>query len=251
MAGNWKSTKSLCEEVAAGDAVFDAVLVLGGGAPSQPRVPPPYVANRCDAAAAVRAAHPEPAPAILCLSAGTVHKPQLISADGLPVWEATSSAAYLLDAGLPADSIFVETVAYDTIGNAFFARTTHTDLTGWRRLLVITSRFHMERTMAIFSWVFAAEPITEPYTLTYLATEDAGLPDSVLFARRAHEAQGTENVRTTLAPAYRTMRDIHSFLTSQHGMHSAAKLTERASSSGDEREPEAMAQSYGGQDSSL
>ena len=61
---------------------------------------------------------------------------------------ATASAAELIDAGVDERDVFVETTSFDTIGNAFFARTDHCSLAGWKRLLVITSEFHMDRTRA-------------------------------------------------------------------------------------------------------
>jgi hypothetical protein len=97
------------------------------------------VAKRCDAAAQVYQ-QSQKAPAILCLSAGTAHMPQLLSVDGLPVWESTSSATYLLDKlNIPPKDVFVETTSYDTISNAYFARTSFTDVIGWKRLLIITN----------------------------------------------------------------------------------------------------------------
>ena len=124
---------------------FDAILVLGGGVPLAPRKQLPFVAARCQAAAAVwREASIKPK--ILCLSAGTAHCPQLLDARGSVVFEATASAAELIDAGVDEQDVFVETTSFDTIGNAFFARTDHCSLAGWRRLLVVTSAFHMDRT---------------------------------------------------------------------------------------------------------
>jgi len=126
---------------------FDAILVLGGGVPLAPRKQLPFVAARCQAAAAVwRAAATKPK--ILCLSAGTAHCPQLLDARGSVVFEATASAAELIDAGVDDRDVFVETTSFDTIGNAFFARTDHCSLAGWKRLLIITSEFHMDRTRA-------------------------------------------------------------------------------------------------------
>jgi hypothetical protein len=157
---------------------LDAVLVLGGGRPARPDDPPPYVKRRCDDAVCVvrrrkelvqqqqqisrlNRSSPSRRLPVLCLSAGTAHVPQLINpATGLPVWESTASAAYLLKrhkdlfeddegqqevgvdgsnrrAALPG--LFVETTSYDTLGNAFYARTSHADWNGWRTLLVVTS----------------------------------------------------------------------------------------------------------------
>ena len=61
----------------------DAILVLGGGVPGSYNDPPIFVKERCDAAAIFfrrmrsEAENPSKAPAILTLSAGTAHMPQL------------------------------------------------------------------------------------------------------------------------------------------------------------------------------
>ena len=134
---------------------LDAVLVLGGGVPTSLDVPLVDVQRRCDDAAKVvnkrkvlestlRSRRGKDLP-ILCLSAGTKHLPQLLSADGLPIWESTSCAAYLdVNHGINTN-VYVETTSYDTIGNAFFARVSHTDITGWRNLLVITNEVSSAR----------------------------------------------------------------------------------------------------------
>jgi len=148
---------------------LDAILVLGGGVPTSIDAPPVYVQRRCDDAAQVVQRSRELGSStttvqslsggdggagttsrkrfqrhrkrdlpILCLSAGTKHLPQLVSVDGLPVWESTACAAYL-DKKHHIRHVYVETTSYDTIGNAFFARTSHTDVAGWRNLLIVTN----------------------------------------------------------------------------------------------------------------
>jgi uncharacterized SAM-binding protein YcdF (DUF218 family) len=132
-------------------ARFQAILILGGGVPQNLEEPPAYVQRRCDDAASVVQIRKIIQPTskkgkqkstaslpILCLSAGTAHLPQLMSADGLPIWESTAAAAYLQKRyGL--ENVYVETTSFDTIGNAFYARTTHTDIAGWKRLLIVTN----------------------------------------------------------------------------------------------------------------
>ena len=99
---------------------FDAILVLGGGVPLAPRKQLPFVAARCQAAAAIwRAAATKPK--ILCLSAGTAHCPQLLDARGSVVFEATASAAVIINEGVDAADVFVETTSFDTIGNALYS----------------------------------------------------------------------------------------------------------------------------------
>ena len=109
----------LVAAVAAGEVSFDCILVLGGGVPTGPSTCLPFVANRCDAAVKVRAAHAAcgaaTLPPLLCLSAGTAHAPQLLSPAGLPVWEATVSAAHCLAlVGVLYFSSFVLHLSVDT-----------------------------------------------------------------------------------------------------------------------------------------
>lgn len=117
---------------------IDAILVLGGGPPTTPESPPVYVQKRCDDAVAVVHQADRPIP-ILCLSAGTTHAPQLLSSQGLPVWESTGCAGYLLNHHHLQSPVYTETTSFDTIGNAFYGRVSHTDLTGWSNLLIITN----------------------------------------------------------------------------------------------------------------
>ena len=72
--------------------------------------------------------------------------PQRLTANGLPIWESTASAAYL-QSKYNLDNIYVEKTSYDTIGNAYFARTSHTDIVGWKRLLIVTNevQFRIDR----------------------------------------------------------------------------------------------------------
>ena len=117
---------------------FDAILILGGGVPTSLEEPPVYVQKRCDdAAAVIQKVGSTP---ILCLSAGTAQMPQLMTASGRPIWEATASAAYLAKTHGIKDQVYVETTSFDTIGNAYFARTSHTDIVGWKRLLIVTNQ---------------------------------------------------------------------------------------------------------------
>lgn len=106
---------------------------------------------------------------ILALSAGTPHKAPPLDKGGRPVLEALAGARYLVSCGYPPEKILTETASWDTIGDAYFARTIHTDPAYLRRIHVITSAFHMPRTEAIFRWVFTLTPVAPSYEMEFTA----------------------------------------------------------------------------------
>jgi len=244
---------------------LDAIFVLGGGVPTTLHEPPIYVQRRCDVAAAIvqqwqaqqQQDKSTPLLPILTLSAGTAHLPQFMGPDGLPVWESTSSAAYLKSKHGLSDNVFVETTSYDTISNAFYARTSFTDITGWKTLLIITNEFHMERTKLIFDWIFGVQRTandnisntpSSPYTLIYLACDDIGLSGKALRARQEHEQKGFNNIRDRIIPQYSSsLLDVWTFLNQKHDFYSSKGLIQRAESNNKfTSSHSALKDSYGG-----
>ncbi len=73
--------------------------------------------------------------------------------------------------GVDAKHILEESVSLETVGNAYFTRVMHTDIQGLRNLCVVNNRWHMPRTRAVFSHVFAVPPDNK-YKLTFIQVED-------------------------------------------------------------------------------
>lgn len=186
-----------------------AVVVPGGGVTATGR-PQPWVVERLDRAVR-RRRDDEP---IICLSAGTVHKPPPTGPDGFPVTEAAASAAYLVGNGVPPRCVWQEGTSYDTIGNAFFSRVVHVDPARVEQLLVITSDFHVPRVRAAFDWVYGLEPRSGT-VLTYESVPDVGLADPVLEDRRAKEREGLARL-AAVRSAITSLESLHRFLYAEH-----------------------------------
>ena len=106
----------------------------------------------------------------------------------------------------------------------------------------------MDRTKAIFDWIFGIDiNPKDAYQLYYLAPPNVGLTEEAVQARKEREAKSQKNVEEMLAPKYRTMKGVWSFLTQDHSLYTAHKLVERGrtSSSGTTPEDKALKESYG------
>ena len=199
----------------------DAILVLGGGVREGGTLPP-WVIRRFDRALELMQDVP-----IVCLSAGTVHRPPPLNEEGYPILESVAGAAHLIDRGVSPDRIQVEAVSYDTIGNAYFAKLLHADPAGWRKLVVITSEFHMRRSQAIFEWIFGMEP--GKYDLRFEATANDGFRDGLLRRRLEKEATALASLQT-LMQHIRDLPSLHRWLFAEHEAYTAAGWNSRRAS---------------------
>jgi hypothetical protein len=197
----------------------EAILVPGGGLTSDGQ-PTEWVKTRLD-----RAAQRFSGQWIITLSAGTTHRPPPLDADGFPIFESVAGAKYLADSGIPKDRLLYEVSSYDTIGNAYFARTIHTDPLEVRDLLVVTSEFHLPRTEAIFDWVFGLHP--SGYTLRYEGVPNDGVDEQSLASRVAKEREGRQGVKD-LRHNVSSMGQLHSWLFSEHQAYSVERPTPSA-----------------------
>jgi uncharacterized SAM-binding protein YcdF (DUF218 family) len=193
---------------------YDAILIPGGGV-RDGGVLPSWVQRRFD-----RAVRIQQGEYIVALSAGTTHRPPPADKNGFPIFESVAGARYLMDAGIPPEQILTETHSYDTIGNAFFSRVLHVDPLGLRRLLIITSDFHLPRTEAAFRWVYGLEPAASPYDLHFEGVADPGMDPEVLRERESRERRSLDET-AVLARELTRMAEFHQWLFSKHKAYSA------------------------------
>jgi uncharacterized SAM-binding protein YcdF (DUF218 family) len=190
---------------------FDAVIVPGGGVLPDGTLSP-WVKARLDLALELAGDA-----WIIVLSAGTTHKP------GAPVFESVAGAKYLVERGCHPRRILIEWSSYDTIGNAYFARMHHTEPAAMQRLLVVTSEFHLERTRAVFEWVYGLTPRPVDYRLEYRAAPNTAIDEATLAERRLKERGGLLNV-LPLAEKIRDLTTFHRWLFTEHAAYAAALL---------------------------
>lgn len=82
----------------------------------------------------------------------------------------------------------------------------------------------MNRTIAIFDWVFSLS--TSNYHLHYLQSPNDGLGPEEIAARGQKEAESLESVHH-LAKQYTSMKQLWQFMNHDHALYTAQKLVER------------------------
>jgi hypothetical protein len=192
-------------------ARFDAVLIPGGGLRPDGSLPA-WVERRVEAALQV-----DGDPYLVFLSAGTAHHPARLDEHHRILFESVAAAHHALARGADARRILTETASWDTVGNAWFSRRLHVEPRQWKKLLVITSLFHLPRTEFVFRWVYGLEP-AHGWELEFQGTPDVGMSAEALAARRAHEESRVEAMKG-LAPRIRTVEEFHAWLYSEHDLY--------------------------------
>lgn len=99
-----------------GEEIVDtAIVVLGGGVAPDGDVPT-HTRLRVDAAVNLYKSLNGQA-RVFPLSGGTPHKPNLLDAQGFPIWEAVAASRKLISLGIPPKHIYEEAFSLDTVGN--------------------------------------------------------------------------------------------------------------------------------------
>ena len=193
--------------------MYDAILIPGGGVRKE-GVLPLWVKRRFDKVLEIYNNE-----YVIALSAGTNLKPPPLDKQGFPIFESVAGANYLASEKIDPRMILVETCSYDTIGNAFFARIIHIEPRKFKKLLIITSEFHMPRTESIFKWVFSLHPTYSDYELSFLSVTDDGIEKSVLQARKIAEKGNLAKFNITKKSIH-SFEELHKWLFTKHDAYS-------------------------------
>lgn len=220
------------------------IVVLGGGLTENGEIPH-HTQLRLDRAVELFRSLNEQA-VIVTLSGGTPHKPNPTDSHGFPIWESAAAARQLVKMGMPPSRVYEENFSLDTIGNAYFLRTVHCEPGRFKKLVVVTNSWHMDRTKAIFDFVFKLPLFEEgthwsyyfggffldflgfgathwEYSLDY-ETVGAGLNDQkVLQLREEREYSSLQQFKKTLVPSIRSLAQLHQWLFTSHGAYNSER----------------------------
>jgi len=144
--------------------------------------------------------------------------------------ESQLSFDFLKREGVKPSDIITDDLSLDTMGNAYFLRTTHTDVFKARSLVVITNEFHIKRTKAIFQKVFGLGPFHEgnsKYTLEFEQVQNKSIEQAALKRRIDWEDQQLRDFER-VSKDWRDLHDVHSFIFSGEGSNARTQLRDRS-----------------------
>lgn len=163
------------------------VIILGGGITKTKELPE-WSKQRCDEAITYYFYNYKNYDIkFIVTSGGTYHYPNPVDSNGFTIFECSLMAEYLVKKGICKMNIFREYTSYDTIGNAFFIKTIFTDIRKWYDLIIITSNFHMGRSIEIFNFLF--KKLDSKYLIQFITTKDM-LNNSIIEDRIKRETNG-------------------------------------------------------------
>lgn len=63
---------------------------------------------------------------------------------------------YFLSSGIPKKHLITEINSRDTVGDAFFSKINIVKKRNWKKILVVTSHYHVKRTKMIFDFIYGS-----------------------------------------------------------------------------------------------
>lgn len=194
--------------------VYDAVIVLGGGVRKNGHLPI-WVIRRIRKAIEYK----DKTKYFITSSAYTTNKKPVINKMGFPVNESVKMGELLIKSGVSKSRILTERWSHDTIGNAYFSRLIHIDQLNLKKLLIITSEFHMPRSKAIFEWIFGLNnSFFKPYKLDFVSVSDSKINSNIINSRIEKEQRSLKKLFET-KNKISNLKQLHQWLFRKHGAY--------------------------------
>ena len=217
------------------------IVVLGGGVTPYGGLPKWVLQRACKAEKLFHKSNK--LATVVTLSRGTPHKPNPLDRNGYPIYESSATAKHMLEVGVPPEKLIEEGYSLDTVGNAYFLRTMHMDSSNVRKMIVVTNKFHMPRTKAIFDKVFSLPPNaysfygcfirivrtvfflspTWPFQITYEEAPN-GMDGDTLFHRGEKEQKSHIEFLMKTTHEFYDMQSAHKWIFKRHEAYKSTRL---------------------------
>ena len=197
---------------------IDAIFVLAGGIKQNGECYD-FVKDRLNLAAYYYKKHNIP---IFCIGGGSYHTPTILNSSQKIIHESTSCAEYLLSLNIPKKMIYKEWAGYDTIANGFFSFVNFINPLQFKKILLITSLFHLPRAKIIFNWckkMFNSNVIIE-----YISSSNESINEKILKSRINREKNSILNLENNLIKTIDTIPKFYKWFYSEHKAYSADSL---------------------------
>ena len=200
---------------------FDAIIVLFGGL-EKDGTPHPWVISRLDKALEFSSG----SKFIVLAGRGTPYRPSPRDKNGFAIDECAACAKYLIFRGFNPKKIILENVSMDTIGNGYFTRFLLAEPMRLRKILIVTSEFHMPRSKEILKWIYALKPTPIKYKLEFEESPNIGFGIGLGKLKAAREIAKLKKLKT-LIKKIKTMRQMREFIFFKHGVYSCSGKVEK------------------------
>ncbi len=154
---------------------------------------------------------------IIVMGGGTYHKSPFLNEDKFVIHESTSCAIYLNKNGIKAENIFREWSSYDTIANGLFAYMNFIIPLNIKKIYLITSEFHIDRTKTIFNYFNTL--YGNLIKINYITTENYGIDKNILIERIKRENNSNINFKNNIIDNYHTLNDFMNWFYINHNAY--------------------------------
>lgn len=192
--------------------MYDAVIILGGTLNKDGTLPD-FVINRLDKALEYK----DQTQYYIVSSRNSYHRETMLDENQKAIDECAIMGNYLLQHDISPNRILMEAWSLDTVGNAYGVLTLHCLPRCLTNILVITSDFHIQRTEAIFTTIFALYPLLK-FQLRFESSHS-----NIKISER--EKESLEKWREK-SLRFKNLQDIHEFMFNHHNAYSIIKSHE-------------------------
>lgn len=195
---------------------FDLIICLAGGINEDNKEVHDFVKERLNMTNQYYQLNKQNGCKILLMGGGTYHKPPILNDDQYVIHESTACADYLLNFDIDPRNIYREWSSYDTIANGYYAFSNYINPLGFKKVLVITSNFHMKRSKVIFDYI---NSLFGYKAYVYFEETDDVLNKDVLKERIEREEKSSISFKTNIVDKKKTMKEFLTWFYEEHNCY--------------------------------